>query len=56
MTKPVHTYLIAKMKITLLLQNFHFIQWRLNSLLEKSRLKYYTSLSEKVLDPGTCPK
>ena len=37
-------------------QNLQFLQSILNSLIEKSKLKYYAHLSKKLLDPGTSPK
>ena len=37
-------------------QHFQFLQSRLNSLIEKSKLKYYARLSKKLLDPATSPK
>ena len=37
-------------------QNLQLLQSILNSLIEKSKLKYYAHLSKKLLDPGTSPK
>ena len=37
-------------------QHFQFLQSRLNSLIEKSKLKCYARLSKKLLDPATSPK
>ena len=37
-------------------QNFQFLQSRLNSLIEKSKHKYYARLSKKLLDPATSLK
>ena len=37
-------------------QHFQLLQSRLNSLVEKSKLKYYARLSKKLLDPANSPK
>ena len=37
-------------------QYFQFVQSRLNSLIEKSKHKYYARLSKKLLDPATSLK
>ena len=37
-------------------QHFQFLQSRLNSIIEKSKLKYYARLSRKLSDPATSPK
>ena len=37
-------------------QNFQFLQSRLTSLTEKSKLKYYARLSKKLLDSAISPK
>ena len=38
------------------LNQFQFLQTKLNSLIEESKEKYYVCLSKKVLDPQTNPK
>ena len=39
-----------------LFNQFQFLQTKLNSLIEKSKEKYYVRLSKKLLDPQTSPK
>ena len=38
------------------LNQFQFLQTKLNSLIEESKEKYYVHLSKKLLDPQTSPK
>ena len=38
------------------LNQFQFLQTKLNSLIEESKEKYYVRLSKKFLDPQTSPK
>ena len=38
------------------LNQFQFLQTKLNSLIEESKEKYYVCLSKKLLDPQTNPK
>ena len=38
------------------LNQFQFLQTKLNSLIEESKEKYYVRLSKKLLDPQTSPK
>ena len=37
-------------------QNFQFLQFKLNSLIEESKHKYHARLSKKLSDPATSPK
>ena len=49
------SYLPSKKSLQFLNQ-FQFLQTKLNSLIEESKEKYYARLSKKLLDPQTSPK